>query len=70
MYDRSPDVFYLAFRWWVFSPTLPSIHFSARMKTRLASVDFRLDFILGKLPERDTRLSVWEDRGNRNNRPV
>jgi hypothetical protein len=38
------------------------INLASRMDTRFASVDARLELILGKISDLDTRVAVLEDR--------
>lgn len=47
----------------ILSNTALNVHLSSRMETRFASVETRLDLILGKISDLDSRVAVLEDRG-------
>ncbi|MDQ6663912.1 MAG: hypothetical protein M3Z23_05925 [Acidobacteriota bacterium] len=47
----------------ILSNTALYIPLSGRMETRFASIGTRLDSILGKISDLDSRVAVLEDRG-------
>ncbi len=47
----------------IVSNTALYVHLSSRMGTRFVSVETRLDLILGKISDLDSRVAVLEDRG-------
>jgi hypothetical protein len=49
----------------ILSNTALYVNLSGRMEARLASMEARLELILGKITDLDSRLAVLEDRTGR-----